>query len=376
MGVDYPKRIEALRGRFEEVGVDAALICHRENVAYLCGFDGSAGWLLVLPSQAVLFTDSRYTLQAEDQAPDVEVRTPEEGIQDGAVRCINDLRGRPTIAFEANVLPWRQVETLRPKLNRATLVAELDLVEKLRQVKDADELSLIRQAVAAMDAAYQATLATLRPGMRESDFALELEYAVRRAGHRESFTSIVASGPRSAMPHAQPTDRVMEPGDFLKVDCGARVGGYCSDMTRTVSVGEPADPRQAAMYQAVRAALVAVEEAIRPGATGKDMDAIARKMIGDAGFGDSCYDHGLGHAIGREVHENPRLAKRSDDVLRPGMVMTVEPGIYIGGLGGVRIEDMVYVTEDGCEVLTQTPKPEAIPCVPVATTGWGDRERT
>ena len=363
MDVDYAKRIEALRGRFDEVGVGAALICHRENVAYLCGFDGSAGWLLVLPDQAVLFTDSRYTLQAEDQAPDVEVRTPDEGVQDGAVRRINDLRGRPVVAFEGNLLSWRQAEALRPKLDRATLAAESDLVEKLRQVKDADELRLIRQAVAAMDAAYQATLAAVRPGLKESEFALELEYAVRKAGHRESFTSIVASGPRSAMPHAQPTDRAMEPGDFLKVDCGARVGGYCSDMTRTVSVGEPSDARQAAMYQAVRAALLAAEEAIRPGAPGKDIDAIARKAICDAGFEDNCYDHGLGHAIGREVHENPRLAKRSDDVLRPGIVMTVEPGIYIGGLGGVRIEDMVHVTEDGCEVLTQTPKPETIPCL-------------
>jgi Xaa-Pro aminopeptidase len=361
--VDFASRLDRLRERLGDVGVDAALVSHRENIAYLTGFDGSAGWLVVTGDQGVLFTDSRYTLQAEEQAHEVEVQTPKNGIHVGAGKWIDELRGRPTIAFEAGEMSVSEIEKFRPRLARAALVPELGLVERIRQVKDADELAVLKRAVELCDHAYQKVVETAAPGVAERDLALELEYVVRRAGGRESFSTIALAGPRSAMPHGQPSDCRLKEGDFLKIDCGARVDGYCSDMTRTVVIGEPREERQKEVYKAVLAALIGATEAIRPGVEGKEVDDVARKAICDAGFEEHCYDHGLGHGVGRQVHEGPRMGKNAEDVLEAGMVVTVEPGIYIEGFGGVRTEDIICVTEDGCEVLTQTPKPDELPCV-------------
>lgn len=361
--MDHEARLSKLRGRFEDVGVHGAVITHRENVAYLCGFDGSASTLVVTADDAYLFTDSRYEIQASRQVVGASVEVPPDGIMPGAAKWVNGLKGRPVLCFEGERLTVNAVEDLRAKLKRATLVPEERLVEGLRAVKDADELKLIRRAVRMMDRHYRAVIDAIQAGATELELAVELECRVRRDGGRESFSAIVASGPHSAIPHHQPTSRRLRRGDLLKIDCGARVGGYCSDMTRTICVGAPRNARQGAMYEAVYAAETAAAAAVRPGATGEELNRIARDAIFAAGFEDGCYRHGLGHGVGREIHEWPSLGGNAKEPLEVGHVVTIEPGIYVEGFGGVRIEDMVVVTDSGREVLTRSPKPASLFCV-------------
>lgn len=345
--------LERVRRYLSSSGADAVLLIRTENRRYATGFTGSAGLALVTGDEALLAVDFRYYEQAALQAPACDIL---HGGSDPTSALSDSIRARPIrrIGFESEFVPYAQVERLREKMAPAELVPLPD-VDRLRWVKDDAEIAALSRAAEIADQAFARLVATLRTGMTEWDAALELEIAARRAGaERMSFDTVLASGPRSALPHGRATDRRMTTGDFVTVDFGAVFEGYASDCTRTVVLGTP-DARQHQIYEIVLEAQLQALAAIRPGVPCRDVDAAGRSVIAAAGFGDA-FGHALGHGIGLDVHEGPSLSPRSEAVLEPGMVVTVEPGVYLPGWGGVRIEDDVVVTADGCRVLTHAPK--------------------
>lgn len=356
MSLRFAHRIERLRARMDEPFVDAFLITSRPNVRYLSGFTGSAGSLLIGRDFTVLLTDKRYTLRAQKESPGFEVMVPDNP-DDDILKTQLEVRGLRKVGFEANHITVKTLEGWREKYNELGVewVVTSGIVEELRLVKDAEEIACIRQACGIADAAFNHIQLFMQPETVEMDVAMELEFYMRRQGaRRPAFDSIVASGENSAIPHAETSERRFRPGDFVTMDFGAEVDGYCSDITRTVVIGR-ATEEQRRIYQTVLEAQLRAIEAIQPGVKGCDVDAVARQVISDAGYGDY-FTHSLGHSIGLSVHDGMGFAQKSEVVLQPGMVFTVEPGIYIEGFGGVRIEDDVLVTEDGVEVLTRAPK--------------------
>ncbi len=356
MSFRFPQRVQKLQSQLDEQEVDAFLITSRLNVRYLSGFTGSAGNLLIGRDFAVLLTDSRYTLRARSEAPGFEVVAPADPDDDELKEQL-EARKLQKVGFEFVNVTVSTLQSWKQKYRKLKIKWEPvnTLVENLRLVKDAEEIASIRKACGIADAAFQHIQLFLQPEAVELDLVMELEFYMRRQGaRRPAFESIVASGPNSAIPHAEPGERRFQSGDFVTLDFGAEVDGYCSDITRTVVIGKASD-EQKRIYQAVLDAQLRAIEAIKPGVKGKDIDAIARQSIADAGYGDY-FTHSLGHSIGLSVHDGMGFSQKSEVVLEPGMVFTVEPGIYIEGLGGVRIEDDVLVTEDGAEVLTQSPK--------------------
>lgn len=343
-------RLDAVRGALQAVGADALLVTQSANVRYLSNFSSpDDGRVLVTHDGAWLVTDSRYTVQAEEESA-LDVEITREWIEWVAARAA-DAR----IAVEAENCTLARYERLRELTGRDP-VATTALVERVRTVKDADEIALLREAARITDHAFARVLdGTLRAGVREIDVALELEREMRAAGADGiAFEFIVASGPRSAMPHGVASTRVIASGDLVTLDFGARVAGYHADMTRAVAVG-PIAPRLRELFDATLAAQEAAVAAIRPGITGREADAVARDLLAERGLADA-FAHSLGHGVGLEIHEGPRLSGRSDDVLEPGMTVTVEPGVYLPDVGGVRIEDLVLVTADGHDVLSKAPK--------------------
>jgi Xaa-Pro aminopeptidase len=348
----HAARIARLRTQIKLAGLDGLLVNHLPNVRYLCGYTGSAGLLLVTRTQASFLTDFRYQEQARH-----EVR--------GARRIIikrdlySDLLERTDIArlrrvgFESQHLFFSQYEFLRKGVKRVVPTAAM--VEQLRQVKDGGELKAIAHAAAIADRAFARIVREIRPGMTELAIAARLEGLMKSFGaQRPSFETIVGSGPNGALPHAKPGPRKVRRGDLIVLDFGAYYQGYCSDMTRTVALGEPSD-KQKLIYSIVQRAQLAGLDAVQAGVSGKVADSIARAIIVDAGYGKG-YGHGLGHGVGMEVHELPRLSKLSDNILPANSVVTVEPGIYLPGWGGVRIEDLVVVTKHGNKILSRSPK--------------------
>ena len=334
-------------------GVDALLIVKAENRRYVTGFTGSAGLALVTPDVTFLAVDFRYEEQAVAEAPQCTVL---RGGRDPVAALVGALKASAvhSVGFEAEYVPFAQVTRLREKLAPAEIIPLAD-VDRLRWVKDAGELAAISRAVEIADAAFAHTLSVLRPGLTEQEAALELEMSMRRAGaERVAFDTVLASGPRSALPHGRATNRRMEAGELVTLDFGAVSDGYCSDCTRTVALAA-ADDRQRRIYDVVLAAQRQALATIRAGVPCREVDASARAVIASAGFGEA-FGHSLGHGLGLEVHEGPRLAPQEEAVLEAGMVLTVEPGIYLPGWGGVRIEDDVVVTADGCDILTTAPK--------------------
>lgn len=348
------RRLAALRAALaaSRPPLDALLVTGAANRRYLSGFTGSAGLLVVTPAEALLLTDFRYAEQAGAEAPGwTVVETGQEPLAD-LRRCLVDL-GVRRVGFEAEHVSVAQRERWQEAVPAVEWVPTAGLVERLRQVKDADEQAAIRRAAAVAAAAFEAVLPLVRPGVRERDLALELEYHLRRQGAEAvAFEVIVASGPRAALPHARPGDRRLEPGDAVIFDFGAVVDGYCSDCTRTVAVGRAGETLRH-VHALVREAQRAALEAVRAGVEARTVDAAARSRIEAAGYGER-FGHATGHGVGLEVHEAPRLGRGSQDVLAAGMVVTVEPGVYLPGQLGVRIEDLVVVGEDGGEVLTPT----------------------
>lgn len=347
-------RLEALADRVAERELDALLVSKLVNVRWLTGFTGSNAVAVVGPHDRRFVTDFRYLTQAAEQLdPTWEREIATELLQ----RVADGIGDEPLrLGFDDEDLSVRLHGKLAEALpGKVELVAAGGIVESLRAVKDPGEVDAIRAAAQLADAALEDVLAGGLAGRTEREIALEIEFAIRRRGAQGvSFSPIVAAGEHGALPHAEPRDVPIPGGTLVVVDWGARLDGYASDCTRTFATGE-LDPRDRAIYELVLHAQREALDAVRPGPTGREVDAIARAIIDDAGHGEH-FGHGLGHGVGLEVHEGPRLSKQGDDVLAAGNIVTVEPGIYVPGAVGVRIEDLVLITEDGNEVLSGLPK--------------------
>lgn len=326
------------------------LVTHLPNVRWLTGFSGSAAVLLLAPDRTTLLTDFRYATQApEEAAAAADVIVDRANIWDRLQRLLSDA-GCDSLAVESHVMSVRDAERIGGMVG-GRLIPLVEVVEGLRQVKDADELAAIRAAGSLASEALASVLPTIRAGDREIDVAVRLEAALRQRGSSwHPFQTIVASGPRAALPHARASDRQIGRGEFVLIDFGAQVGGYCSDITRTLAMGR-LDERQRAVYELVREAQQRACRGLRAGMTGREGDALARDVISARGYGDA-FGHSLGHGLGLEVHEAPRLAVTAEARLPVGTVVTVEPGIYLAGWGGVRLEDDVWLGPDGPALLT------------------------
>lgn len=350
-------RLGGLRRRLGEEDVVALLVSDASDQRWVTGFDGvfdddPGTAVLVTEHAARVYADSRYVTAVRAAAAGTEWQIHETGApaKDALDAAAVD-HASGAIALQES-LPWGTYTRLAEPYGRRA-VPERGWLRALRMVKDAAEIERIARAQEITDRAFTQVLELVRPGITERELALELEVIMRRDGSEGvAFPPIVASGPNSALPHAQPSDRVLAEGDFVKMDFGARVGGYCADMTRTVVLGTASD-RQRAIYEAVAAANEAAAAAVRPFAEGPAVHAAAAEVLAAAGFGEY-FGHGLGHGVGLDVHEGPGLSPRSTDTLASGMVVTVEPGVYVPGLGGVRIEDLVVVDDSGHRVLTSS----------------------
>lgn len=344
-------RQRALRAALAAEGLDGLLVTHLPNIRYLTGFTGSAALLLVRPDEALLITDFRYATQAQQEVGEsARVEVDPANVWQRLLKFVATLPPG-ALGIEAHSLTVRDAERLAGAGPGRT-VPSADLVERLRAVKDPGEVAAIRRAAELAQDALAEVLPAVRPGRTEREIAADLECALRRRGSEwHPFPTIVASGPRSALPHARTSGRVVETGDWLLLDFGAQLDGYCADLTRTVVVGRRADDRQRAVYELVRAAQRRALDHLRAGMTGREADALARGAIAERGFGDA-FGHSLGHGLGLEVHEAPRLAPTAEAPLPLHAVVTVEPGIYLPGWGGVRLEDDIYLGPDGPECLS------------------------
>lgn len=348
-------RADKLRLQMAGMNLDALLVSAMPNVFYLSGFTGSTAVLLVTDSDMHILVDPRYTVQARRECTASVHEFTGKPIEAAAAELLNEIHPR-RVGYEASdltVIGHRQLRAATEKSIR--LRATTGILEQLRQIKDDYELSLIRTAAAIADSAFESVLMELQAGMSEKSVALLIDTTLRKMGaDKEAFDTIAASGPNAACPHASPTDTIIRSGTLLKMDFGGRYNNYNSDITRTVCIGAPTR-RQKDIYQIVKDAQSAAIDAVAPGVRGSDVDAVARNYIAAQGYASN-FGHGLGHMIGIETHDGQAFSATSDAILQPGMVATVEPGIYIEGWGGIRIEDDILVTETGCEILTHAPR--------------------
>jgi Xaa-Pro aminopeptidase len=351
----FEERTNRLRLSLSTLKAQSILVPHLPNIQYLCGFTGSAGLLLVDESRATLFTDSRYTFQARQEVLGARVHIAKHGLLRALGEHLRAQR-RSAVAFASGHTTVAQKQTLDAAAQgRIRWVSDDNVVEKLRAVKDPAEIARMREAALLISEVFVKSLPSIRPGTSELDVAAEIEYGIKKmGGSGTSFETIVASGPRSAWAHARPTSKLLGKSELVVLDQGAILKNYCSDMTRTVFIGR-APARIRRMYQAVLQAQEAAKQVIRPGVKAGDVDRAARRTL--ARFGLARYfTHSTGHGLGIEVHEMPRLGKGEETVLQEGMVVTVEPGVYVEGLGGIRIEDDVVVTAQGAVDLTTAPR--------------------
>ena len=355
--------IEQLRAWLTREGLDAFLVTQPQNRSYLSGWLNddveNAGMLLVGQEQQMLFTNALYREIAGKEAAGWQVVIPEARQYAPAIVEAAKANGWKTIGFEASAITVAEFEKLYIEAQESLTFQAFEdsYVEQLRQVKQDHELSLLKRAIAITDETFRHICRWIEPGMTEKEVQFEiLRYMVELGADGTAFDTIVASGPNASMPHAHAGQRRIEPGELITFDMGARYQGYCADMTRTICLGEPADERMLDIHAAVLNAMKTCEAGIHAGMTGKEADALARDVLEEAGLGEY-YVHGTGHGVGLQVHEGPRLSSyAAADILVPaGAVVTIEPGVYIPGWSGVRIEDCVLVTERGCEVLTQSP---------------------
>lgn len=350
----FANRREKLLESMRERGLDALLVSALPNVRYLTGFTGSNAMLLLGSRDPLLFTDPRYEIQAPAQT-DCPVRIATGALTKTVGASLRRRRFR-TLGFEADRLHYSTYETLlseaSPKLE---FVPASGLIEELRMIKDAQEIDLIRRSVELCSKAHARTVRRIRPGMREFELAAAIDHEMRKLGaEKPSFETIVAFGERTALPHATPTGRTLKPNELILMDVGAMRSGYASDMTRMAFAGRPAR-KVRTLHQAVLEAQLAAVDAIRPGIAAAAVDRKARQVLKRHGL-EKLFVHSTGHGLGLEIHEAPRIGRQSKLRLERGMVITVEPGVYMEGFGGIRIEDTVVVTDSGCEVLTPTSK--------------------
>ena len=361
----YQKRLTTLRQRLKKISpqsCDTAWIIQPENRRYLSGYQAedthlteSAGSLLINEARSLLITDSRYTLQAEKEAVDFEVKTLNQDLIEKFPTSVHQM-GTRILGFEEDYITWELHRKITEKLKvlspHIDLIPLNSVVEDMREVKDEDEIKALKNAADLISEVMDEIIANLKPGMTEKDVAWDIEGLTRDAGAEGvSFQPIVASGPNSALPHAVPTDRKLKENEPLILDMGAKLNGYCSDMTRTIFLGKP-DPDFMTIYRTVRQAQLAALKEVRPLVESTHLDAAAREVINEAGFG-KYFGHGLGHGVGLAVHELPRVGPRTSVKLKKGVVFTIEPGIYMPGKGGVRLEEMVLIDDNGPKILTE-----------------------
>ncbi|MDM5250532.1 MULTISPECIES: Xaa-Pro peptidase family protein [unclassified Lysinibacillus] len=341
---------EALRAQQSDV----LIITSNQNRRYLTGFTGSAGTVVITPTQALLLVDFRYTQQATNQSKEFDVREIDRSRLYETIQEILDTESIQTIGFEQQHVTYEVYQLMSSKLT-ATLKPLSNIVENLRTIKTPEEIELIKKAAWISDEAFKYILTFIKPGVSEIDIANELEFHMRKNGATgAAFDIIIASGHRSALPHGVASDKIIEEGDMLTLDFGAYYQGYRSDMTRTIAVGEPSGKLKE-IYQIVYDSLQITLSNMKAGITGKEVDSYSRDFIKAKGYGKN-YGHGSGHGLGLDLHENIFMSTVCEDILEENMVLTVEPGIYIPDLGGVRIEDDVIVTKNGVEVITHSPK--------------------
>jgi Xaa-Pro aminopeptidase len=335
--------------------LDAMLVSGAPNIRYLSGFTGDNGSLLITPDRAILFTDPRFEIQAAQESPSWQLKIAKGPLTLELVAAIKRLKLK-RVGYEPARLTCDAFDSIESRLPMgASLEPVNGWIEQLRMVKTADEIDRIRRSVETNSGAFEQTIRRFREGMTESDFAAELEYRMRRLGaEKPSFDSIVAGGPRSALPHAQPTAAKLQNGQLVVVDMGAIQDGYCSDMTRMLFIGTPT-AKVKRLYAAVLEAQLAAVAAVRPGVLATKVDRAARQVLKGHGL-DRFFVHSTGHGLGLEIHEPPRIGKRDKTRLEAGMAITIEPGVYLEGYGGIRIEDTLVVTENGAEVITPTNK--------------------
>ena len=353
------ERVEGLVAQFQDKELDGVLISAPENRRYLSGFSGSAGYLLITKANAILVTDSRYTEQATNQSPYFDVRQA----RGGWGWLIDELKssGVKKVGFESQDMTVSSYNNLIDAIKGDSVLGDVSMVpapglaENQRIIKDEEELKMLQLAIDAADKSMDLVCPAITPGMTEKEVAWRMEMAMRDFGADAiSFDTIVAAGPNGAMAHHQPTDYVIKQGDPIVIDMGAKVGGYCSDLSRSIVVGEP-DETFNKVYDTVLGAQLTAINTVKVGMTGEETDNLSRNVIADAGYGDN-FGHSLGHGVGLEIHENPRVGPRSPDVLELDTVFTVEPGIYLSGWGGIRIEDIVILRADGAVPLSKARK--------------------
>lgn len=352
--MNFSRRMQALRQAMQESRLDLFLCTKRENVLYLCGFTGSAGVLLVGSEDVVFLTDGRYEIQAQQEVRGAEVEvTREELLPTACQKAV--AKGVATVGFEADSLSYHGYQTLLDKVGQERVRSTSKVVEKLRTVKDDEEVEAMRAACLCVEAALRLAVAEVREGLTEKELAAQIDYQMSRSAARKpAFDTIVAFAEDAALPHASPRARPLARGEAILVDCGALLDGYCSDITRTFFLGEPGKGAAEA-YQAVLCAQELGLQALQAGKKASEVDRVAREHLEGAGFGEA-FNHSLGHGVGIEVHETPRLSWRDDTRLEEGMALTVEPGVYLEGLFGIRIEDLAVVRKGRPEVLTSFPK--------------------
>lgn len=345
-------RIDKIRRKLVEKELESIIVKSLPNIYYLSGLTSADATLFITMDKIYLLTDFRYLEQAAREAENYEILR----VDNNLVEILEELsKGLRTIGIEEDTISWKDYRRMQKAFSGRNLLDASDILKEIRQVKEQAEIEIIRQAIKITDLAFDQILGRIAPGVTEEEIGLELEFSLRKMGASgKSFDFIVASGERSAMPHGEASAKKIKFGEQLTLDFGAKYKWYCSDLTRTVFVGEP-EAKHRKIYDIVLEAQQAALEVIKPGLSGKEVDALAREVISKAGYGEY-FGHGLGHSLGLEIHETPLFNPKETKILEPGMIMTVEPGIYIPDWGGVRIEDVVIVTNYGVEVLTQSPK--------------------
>ncbi|TYQ13359.1 UNVERIFIED_CONTAM: Xaa-Pro aminopeptidase [Acetivibrio alkalicellulosi] len=347
-------RLDKLRLKLKEKGLDAVLLTKRENYIYISGFTGTFAYVFVTQNDAILLTDFRYVSQAEKQADLFEVVEYKGKILD-SIKEVLQSKDIEKLGFEDDYITYNKYEEMKKNLLVKELIPLGSIIDNLRIIKDEDEIETIKKAVKIADDAFFHILNYIKPGVREFEIAAEIEYFMKKSGAKgPSFETIVASGYRSALPHGTASFKKIEKNEGVTLDFGCIYKDYCSDMTRTVFVGQPKEELLDIYNVVLNAQKSALEKAAK-GLSGREIDLVARDIISKNGYGEN-FGHGLGHGVGLEVHEKPRLSTKSDDVMENNMVVTIEPGIYVNGVGGVRIEDIIVINDNNPIVLTASSK--------------------
>ena len=352
--MDYTDRINSIRKSLSKSDIDTAFISSKDNIRYYSGFTGTLAFLLITEHKSIIVTDSRYTVRAQEESPDYEIYQLKSG--DNWIKNSTDQIKSKVIGFEGNFVSFNMLNQLKERANKDLIWKDYsEQISKERVIKSKSEVEKIEAAISISDRAFNAVSKEIEVGMTEKEIAWEIEKEMRILGAESiSFDTIVASGLNGSKPHHSPTNKQISNGEAITIDMGAKLNGYCSDLTRTIFIGKP-DEKFKKIYNIVlRSQLISIETA-KDGMTGEEIDKISRDIISEEGFGEY-FGHSLGHGVGLEIHENPGVGPNSKNEITPGMVYTIEPGIYIDGWGGIRIEDMVLMTDNGNKLLSHAEK--------------------